>query len=64
MTDAWQKKEKKIMLGSRQKVQSDNNTSNVNADDNAIAIEDNDDNDDYYHSASAAAAAAVAYFQA
>lgn len=36
------------MLGSRQKVQSDNNTSNVNADDNVIAIADNDD--DHYHS--------------
>lgn len=48
------KKEKKIMLASRQKVQSDNNTSNVNADDNAIAIADNDndddDADDHYHS--------------
>lgn len=31
------------MLGSRQQVQSDNNTSKVNADDNAIAIEDDHD---------------------
>lgn len=34
------------MLGSRQKVLWDNNTSKVNADDNAIAIEDDHDDDD------------------